>query len=485
MVPQEIPIALTFDDVLLLPQKSEVLPHEVDTSTLLARDIRLKIPMVSAAMDSVTESKTAIAMARMGGVGVIHRNMDLNLQALEVAKVKRAESGMILNPITLNPQQKLKEAVVVMQENNISGVPITEGGRLVGILTSRDLRFETNLGLKIADAMTTKVITTGETTTLEQAREILQKNRIEKLPVVDDRGNLKGLFTIKDVKRATEFPNACKDSLGRLRVGAAIGVGESALVRAGRLIESGVDLVAIDTAHGHSAGVLETAREFKKNFNVPLIVGNVATGEAVQELVKIGVDAVKVGVGPGSICTTRMVSGVGVPQFSAVLECSRVARDRGIPVIADGGIKYSGDITKALAAGADAVMIGGLFAGTDEAPGETILYQGRTYKAYRGMGSLGAMVKGSGDRYAQGGVEDRSKLVPEGVEGMVPHRGSLSSHLYQLVGGLRAGMGYLGAKNLQELRAKARFVRITASGLKESHVHDVMITKEAPNYKPE
>ncbi|MBI2981573.1 MAG: IMP dehydrogenase [Deltaproteobacteria bacterium] len=481
----EIQEALTFDDVLLLPQESEVLPHEVDTSALLTADITLKIPLVSAAMDSVTESATAIIMSRMGGVGIIHRNLTPEAQALEVEKVKRAESGMILRPVTLSPDQTLHEVIRVMKEHTISGVPITEGERLVGILTNRDLRFERNLDRKVRDVMTTKVITAGEETTLEKAKEILQKNRIEKLPVVDKKGNLKGLFTIKDVERVTEFPNATKDRIGRLRVGAAIGVGELALVRAGQLIEAGVDLIVIDTAHGHTQGVLETIRAFKKAYAIPLIAGNVATGEAAEALVKAGVDAVKLGVGAGSICTTRVVTGVGVPQLYAVIDCAKVTTRHGIPLIADGGIKFSGDVTKALAAGADTVMIGGLLAGTDEAPGENILYQGRSYKSYRGMGSIGAMLQGSGDRYSQGGVKERSKLIPEGIEGMVPHRGPLATQITQIVGGVRSGMGYVGAKNLAELRKKARFIRITQAGLKESHVHDVVITKEAPNYRIE
>ncbi|MBI2082911.1 MAG: IMP dehydrogenase [Deltaproteobacteria bacterium] len=485
MVLPEIQEALTFDDILLLPQESEVLPHEVDTTTRLAADITLNIPVISAAMDSVTESATAIIMARMGGVGIVHRNLTPEEQALEVEKVKRAESGMILRPITLSPDQTLHEVIRVMKEHNISGVPITEGERLVGILTNRDLRFERNLDLKVREVMTKEVITTGEETTLEKAKEILQKNRIEKLPVIDKKGNLKGLFTIKDVERVTEFPNATKDKIGRLRVGGAIGVGEPALARAGKLVEAGVDLVVIDTAHGHTKGVLETVRQFKKAYNIPLIAGNVATGEAAEALIKAGVDAVKVGVGAGSICTTRVVTGIGVPQLFAVIDCAKVTTRHGIPLIADGGIKFSGDVTKALAAGADTVMIGGLLAGTDEAPGENILYQGRSYKSYRGMGSIGAMLKGSGDRYAQGGIKERSKLIPEGIEGMVPHRGPLATQITQIVGGVRSGMGYLGAKNLDELRKKARFVRITSAGLKESHVHDVVITKEAPNYRLE
>ncbi len=481
----EIPEFLTFDDILILPQESQVLPFEVDTQTRLTADIVLKIPIVSAAMDSVTESKTAIAMARVGGIGIIHRNLTPEQQALEVERVKRAESGMILRPITLGPHERLRDVIRVMRENNISGIPVTEGGRLVGIVTNRDLRFERNLDLKVEDVMTRKVITTDEKTTLDKAKEILQKNRIEKLPVVDQKGELKGLFTIKDVERATEFPYACKDKVGRLRVGGAIGVGEKGIARAGRLIEAGVDLIVIDTAHGHSRDVLATVREFKKAFGVPLIAGNVATAEGCEALIKAGAEGVKLGVGAGSICTTRVVSGVGVPQLTAIFECSRVTRDAGIPLVADGGIKFSGDITKALAAGADCVMLGSLLAGTDEAPGETVLYQGRSHKVYRGMGSIGAMIRGSGDRYSQGEIKDITKLVPEGIEGMVPRRGPLADHLHQMVGGLRAGMGYVGAKNLSDLRQRARFIRITAEGLKESHVHDVVITKEAPNYRIE
>lgn len=485
MEPDSIELALTFDDVLLLPQESSVLPQEAETSTRLAADITLKIPILSAAMDSVTESKLAITMARLGGIGIIHRNLSAEAQAMEVEKVKRAESGMILNPVTLNPKQKLHEAARVMKEQNISGLPITEGKKLVGILTNRDLRFETNLDLLIEEVMTKKVVTTGEGTTFPRAKEILQKHRIEKLPVVDSNGDLKGLFTIKDIERTTNFPDACKDAVGRLRVGSAIGVGEKGLARAGRLIEAGVDLIVLDTAHGHSASVLETIRNFKKNFNIPLAAGNIATPEGVEALIKAGADAVKIGVGPGSICTTRIVTGVGAPQLSAILNCAQVAQKMNIPLIADGGIKHSGDVTKALAIGANSVMLGGLLAGVDEAPGEPILYQGRSYKVYRGMGSLGAMTMGSGDRYSQGGIQERSKFVPEGIEGMVPRRGPLADHLHQIVGGLKSGMGYLGAKNLGELRKKARFIRITQAGLRESHVHDVMITKEAPNYRIE
>ena len=490
MVTQPFAPALTFDDVLLLPGESSVLPKDVDTSIRLTEKITLSIPLLSAAMDSVTESRTAIAMARVGGLGILHRNMTPQEQALEVEKVKRAESGMILEPITMNPGQKIGEALRLMNQNNISGVPITEaepawrGKKLVGILTHRDLRFQKNLNLRIEEVMTKQVITAREGINLEQAKEILQKNRIEKLPVVDDKGNLKGLITIKDIEQAMRFPNSCKDELGRPRVGAAIGVGGQSIERADLLIKEEVDLIIIDTAHGHTKSVLDTVREFKQSFpKTPLVAGNVATAEGAEALIKAGVQALKVGVGPGSICTTRMVSGVGVPQITAILNCASVASKHGISLVADGGIKFSGDITKALAAGADAVMIGSLFAGTDEAPGETILYQGRSYKTYRGMGSLGAMRKGGRDRYFQEDVQETTKLVPEGIEGMVPCRGPLADQLHQLVGGLRSGMGYVGASSVDDLREKGQFVQITSAGLKESHVHDVVITKEAPNYR--
>ncbi len=486
MVTPQFLFGLTFDDVLLLPGESSVLPKDVDTAVRLTDKISLSIPLISAAMDSVTESKTAIAMARTGGLGILHRNMTPAEQALEVEKVKRAESGMILEPITMNPAQKIGEALQVMNQHNISGVPITEGKNLVGILTHRDLRFEKNLNLKIEQVMTKEVITVKAGISLEKAKEILHKKRIEKLPVVDDRGNLKGLITIKDIEQAMRFPNSCKDELGRLRVGAAIGVGPQAIERADLLIKEEVVLVIIDTAHGHTKSVLETVREFKKNFpKTSLVAGNVATAEGAEALIRAGVEAVKIGVGPGSICTTRIVSGVGVPQLTAILNCASVAAKHQIPLIADGGIKFSGDITKALAAGADCVMLGGLFAGTDEAPGETILYQGRSYKTYRGMGSLGAMKKAGRDRYFQDDVSDTSKLVPEGIEGMVPNRGPIANQIYQLAGGLRSGMGYVGAANVAELRKKAKFLQITSAGLKESHVHDVVITKEAPNYRLE
>jgi IMP dehydrogenase len=486
MAASQIPIAYTFDDVLLLPGESSVLPTDVETYVKLTDKITLTIPLISAAMDTVTESKTAIAMARLGGLGIIHKNMTPEEQALEVEKVKRAESGMILEPITMSPDQKLGDAAQAMKKNDISGVPITVGKKLVGILTHRDLRFQKNLNQKIEDVMTKEVVTAKEGILLEKAKEILQKNRIEKLPVVDDKGNLKGLITIKDIEQAQRYPNSSKDELGRLRVGAAIGVGEASLDRADLLIKEGVDLLVIDTAHGHTKGVLDTVKEFRERFaKVALVAGNVATADGTEALIKAGVHAVKVGVGPGSICTTRVVSGVGVPQLTAIFECASVANRYQIPLIADGGIKFSGDITKAIAAGATAIMIGSLFAGTDEAPGETILYQGRSFKTYRGMGSLGAMKRGSKDRYFQEGVTDASKLVPEGIEGMVPARGPISDQIHQLIGGLRSGMGYVGAGNIAELKKKARFVQITSAGLKESHVHDVTITKEAPNYRLE
>lgn len=480
------PIGLTFDDALLLPGESSVLPKDVDISTRITQDITLSVPLISAAMDSVTESRTAIAMARVGGMGIIHRNLSPEGQALEVEKVKRAVSGMILDPVTMSPEQKIGEALQVMNSHNISGVPITKNKKLVGILTHRDLRFEKNLNLRIEEVMTTKVITAKQGIRVEKAKEILHKQRIEKLPVVDDHGHLKGLITIKDIEQAMRYPDSCKDRQGRLRVGAAIGVGAAAIERAEFLIKEDVDVIIVDTAHGHSKSVLETVKEFRAAFpKTAVLAGNVATAEGTEALIRAGVFGVKVGVGPGSICTTRVVSGVGVPQLTAIMNCARAAAKHDIPVIGDGGIKFSGDMTKALAAGASAVMIGSLFAGTDEAPGEVILYQGRSYKTYRGMGSLGAMQRGGRDRYFQQDISDATKLVPEGIEGMVPLRGPLADHLYQLAGGLRSGMGYVGAASLAELRKKARFVQITSAGLKESHVHDVMITKEAPNYRLE
>ena len=485
--PKEFEEFLTFDDVLLVPSFSEVLPKEVDISTQLTRTIRLNIPLVSAAMDTVTESRTAICMAQEGGVGIIHRNMPVSDQASEVDKVKKSESGMILNPITMDPEQKIYEALEIMKKYRISGVPITKNGKLVGILTNRDLRFEKRLEERISTVMTKdRLITVPVGTTLEASKEILHKNRIEKLLVVDEQNNLKGLITIKDIEKMRKYPHSCKDPLGRLRVGAAIGPGKDREARTEALINAGVDVLIIDTAHGHTRDVLDAVLDTKENFpDCQLIGGNVATREGAIDLIKAGVDAVKVGVGPGSICTTRVIAGVGIPQLSAIMETSEVSEKYGVPVIADGGIKFSGDVTKAIAAGARSVMIGNLFAGTDESPGEIVLYQGRSYKVYRGMGSIEAMKEGSKDRYFQGDVESETKLVPEGIEGRVPYRGVLSFVIQQLIGGMKAGMGYLGAVNIQELQKKAKFIRITSSGLKESHVHDVIITKEAPNYRLE
>jgi IMP dehydrogenase len=485
---EAIPMALTFDDVLLQPARSDLHPNFVDVSTRLTREIRLNIPILSSAMDTVTEARLAIAMAQHGGLGIIHKNMTPERQAEEVDKVKRSEAGMIVDPVTMRPWQSISEALRVMEKYKISGVPVTDAnGKLVGILTNRDLRFETRFDLPIAERMTKdNLITVPVGTTLDQAREVLHQHRIEKLLVVDANGDLKGLITVKDIQKARRYPNAAKDPLGRLRVGAAIGAGRDGLDRARALIDAKVDVICIDSSHAHSTGVMETIRQFKKLFpDTPLIAGNVATYEGARDLCELGVDAVKVGIGPGSICTTRVVAGAGVPQISAVLECTRAAERFDIPVISDGGIKFSGDVTKALAAGANTVMIGSLFAGTDEAPGETILYQGRTYKAYRGMGSIGAMQQGSKDRYFQEETDEVSKLVPEGIEGKVPYKGSLSAMIPQLVGGLRSGMGLTGSQNIDDLRTKSRFVRITNAGLRESHAHDVVITKEAPNYRIE
>ena len=485
--PKILDESLTFDDVSLIPTYSAVLPKDVDVSTQLTRTIRLNIPLVSAAMDTVTESRTAISMAQEGGIGIIHRNLPVEDQALEVDRVKKSESGMILNPITMQPEQKIHEAVEIMKKYRISGVPITKSGKLVGILTNRDLRFEKRLDAQISTVMTKdRLITVPVGTTLEEAKDILHRNRIEKLLVVDDHNHLKGLITIKDIEKIRKYPNSCKDHLGRLRVGAGIGIGKDREARTEALIKAGVDVLVIDSAHGHSKDVLEAVLDTKENFpDCQLIGGNVATKEGALDLIKSGVDAIKIGVGPGSICTTRVIAGVGIPQLSAIMEATEVSEKYGVPLIADGGIKFSGDITKAMAAGAHSVMIGNLFAGTDESPGEIVLYQGRSYKVYRGMGSLEAMKEGSRDRYFQGEVESEAKLVPEGIEGRVPYRGALSYCIQQLIGGLKAGMGYLGAKNIPELQQKARFIRITSSGLRESHVHDVIITKEAPNYRLE
>lgn len=479
--------ALTFDDVLLEPAHSDVLPSEVDISTRLTRNIPLNIPLLSAAMDTVTDSRMAIAMAQQGGMGIIHKNMTLEAQADEVDRVKRSESGMIVNPITMSPDQKIHEAMEAMKRYKISGLPITQNGKLVGILTNRDLRFETRLNIKISELMTKEnLITVPVGTTLEEAESILHQHRVEKLPVVDEKYRLKGLITVKDIQKKIAYPNACKDPLGRLRVGAGIGATGDFLERAAALVKAGVDVLVIDTAHGHSTRVIEAVKQVKRKFpEIDLIAGNVATEEGTLALVKAGVDAVKVGMGPGSICTTRVVSGAGVPQITAIMDCARAAHRSGVPIIADGGIKFSGDISKALAAGGDSVMIGSLFAGTDESPGETILYQNRSYKVYRGMGSLEAMKAGSRDRYGQEGAFFEGKLVPEGIEGMVPYKGSVEGMIPQLTGGLRAGMGYCGCRNIEELQTRARFIRITSFGLKESHVHDVLVTKEAPNYRTE
>lgn len=472
---------LTFDDVLLVPAHSEVLPRDVDTSTYLTPRIKLNIPIISAGMDTVTDSRLAIAIAREGGLGVIHKNMSIERQALEVDRVKRSEHGVITDPISLHPDQRVKDALILMERYHISGVPVTVNGRLVGILTNRDLRFETDVERRVSEVMTKDNLITGTVgTTQEEAKEILRKHKIEKLPIVDEAGMLKGLITIKDIQKARQYPNSSRDERGRLRVGAAVGVGAEMMERASALIKAGVDVIVIDTAHGHSRGVLEAVKRLKREFpDKDLIAGNIATAEAARDLIKAGADAVKVGIGPGSICTTRVVAGIGVPQITAIFECAREAAKAGAKVIGDGGIKYSGDIPKAIAAGADVVMIGNLLAGTEESPGDIEIYQGRSFKVYRGMGSLGAMKDGSRDRYFQ---EGEQKLVPEGIEGRVPYKGPLADTIFQLVGGLRAGMGYCGVKNIQELKEKTRFIKITNAGLREGHPHDVVITKEAPNY---
>lgn len=476
---------LTFDDVLLTPAYSRILPRDADVSTKLTKEIRLNIPLLSAAMDSVTEARMAIAVAQQGGIGVIHKNITIEEQAAMVDKVKKFETVVIFKPKTLEPGQRVSDALEIMKEENISGFPIVKGGVLVGILTNRDLRFETNPKRKIEEIMTREVVTAPVGILIEKAKQILHRHRIEKLPVVDKKGRLRGLITVTDIEKREKFPDSCKDRLGRLRVGAAVGVSFDREERTEALLNAGADVIVIDTAHGHSKGVIDAVRSTKKNFKCQLIAGNVATAEGAEALIKAGVDAVKAGVGPGSICTTRVVTGIGVPQITAVMDAVSVAKKKGVPVISDGGIKYSGDITKAIAAGAHSIMIGGLFAGTDESPGETVLFQGRTYKVYRGMGSIEAMKKGSKDRYFQEDVESDLKFVPEGIEGRVSHKGPLAQSIYQLIGGLRAGMGYCGSKSIAELHKKARFLKITPSGLKESHVHDVSITKEAPNYKVE
>jgi IMP dehydrogenase len=484
MITPDIAEGLTFDDVLLRPARSEVTPAEADTRTRLTRNIELRIPVVSAAMDTVTEAHLAIALAQQGGIGIIHRNMPIDRQAEEVDRVKRSESGMIVDPVTIEPERKIQEALDVMARYRISGIPVTKNGRLVGILTNRDLRFETRYNLPISDVMTKKdLITVPVGTTLEEAQKILHKHRVEKLLVVDEHYNLKGLITVKDIQKKLKYPNAAKDNQGRLRVGAAIGSTGDYLERAQELVRRKVDVIAVDSAHGHSQRVMDAVKALKHALpEVEVLAGNVASYEGARDLIALGADGIKVGIGPGSICTTRVVSGAGVPQITAISDCSRATREGGVPLISDGGVKYSGDITKAIAAGADCVMIGSLFAGTDESPGETILYQGRTFKTYRGMGSMGAMSQGGSDRYSQ---EGSGKLVPEGIEGRVPHKGPLAEMVYQLVGGLRAGMGYCGCRTIAEMQQRAQFLRVTVAGLREGHVHDVIITKEAPNYRLE
>ena len=475
--------AITYDDILLVPAKSSVLPRETDIRTRLTRNILLHIPLVSAAMDTVTESEMAIAMAREGGIGILHKNLTIEQQAEEVDRVKRSESGMIQKPITLSPDRTVGDALAVMKKYSISGIPIVDQEKLVGILTNRDLRFEPNLDLLVSKIMTTgNLVTAPVGTTLEEAEQILQKHRIEKLPVVDKNGTLQGLITFKDIQKKKHYPNACKDQHGRLRVGAAVGIAADTLERVDALINAGVDVVIVDTAHGHQQGVLDMVKRVRAKYSVELVAGNIATMEAARDLIRLDVDAVKVGIGPGSICTTRIVAGVGVPQVTAILECAKAASKAGIPLIADGGIKQTGDVAKAIAAGADSVMVGGLFAGVEESPGEKILYEGRSYKIYRGMGSLAAMKQGSKDRYFQDAEDDIQKLVPEGIEGRVPFKGALSDTVYQMTGGLRAAMGYCGCRTIAEFKKKAQFIKMTDAGLRESHPHDIHITKEAPNY---
>jgi IMP dehydrogenase len=487
MEQRDFKVGFTFDDLLLIPGHSAILPAEVDVRSRLSRSIQLNVPIVSAAMDTVTESATAITMARQGGIGFVHKNMSIERQALEVEKVKKSESGMIVDPISIEPDRKLYEVMEIMGKYRISGVPVVKKGKLVGIITNRDLRFETNLDQTVEAVMTKDNLATARPgITLEESKAILHERRIEKLLVVDDEEKLLGLITIKDIEKIKKYPYACKDELGRLRVGAAVSVGTDMEERVERLISANVDVVVVDTAHGHSQGVIQALSALKKKFpRLEVVAGNVATAEGTRSLAEAGADGVKVGVGPGSICTTRVVAGIGVPQMTAIMDCAEEARKWGIPIVADGGIKYSGDVTKALAGGADSVMIGSLFAGTEESPGETILFQGRSYKVYRGMGSIEAMKEGSKDRYFQAEVESEKKLVPEGIVGRVPYRGLLAETVYQLVGGLRAGMGYLGSRSIQELQTKPRFMQITAAGLRESHVHDVIIIKEAPNYRVE
>jgi IMP dehydrogenase len=478
---------LTFDDILLVPAYSEVLPRDVDVRTRLSRRISLNIPIISAAMDTVTEAQVSISLAREGGIGIVHRNMSIKSQAQEVDKVKKSESGMIVDPLTIDPERPIHEVLALMERYRISGVPVVKEKQLVGIVTNRDLRFETDLSKKVSEVMTRDdLVTVSEGITLEESKKLLHEHRIEKLLVVDDKGCLKGLITIKDIEKVKKYPNACKDDLGRLRVGAAVGIGSDMEERTQALVRADADVILIDTSHGQSRGVLRAVEQLKGTFkDIELIAGNVATAEGAEALVKAGADGVKVGIGPGSICTTRIIAGIGVPQVTAIMNCRPVSDKTGIPLIADGGIKFSGDITKAIATGAHAVMIGSLFAGTEESPGETILFQGRSYKVYRGMGSLEAMKKGGKDRYYQEDLTEEAKLVPEGIVGRVPYKGSLSGCVYQLVGGLRAGMGYVGCRSIEELQRNARFVRVSQSGLREGHVHDVIITKEAPNYRLE
>lgn len=486
-MPQSIEEGLTFDDILLVPAYSQVLPRDVDVKTRLSRKISLNIPIISAAMDTVTEAQVSISLAREGGIGIVHRNMSIMSQVQEVDKVKKSESGMIVDPLTIDPERPLHEVLALMERYRISGVPVVKEEQLVGIVTNRDLRFETDLSKKVSEVMTREnLVTVSEGITLEESKKLLHEHRIEKLLVVDEKGCLKGLITIKDIEKVKKYPNACKDHLGRLRVGAAVGIGPDMEERAEALLGAGTDVLVIDTSHGHTLGVLGAIERLKGTFKgIELIAGNVATPEGVEAIIKAGADGVKIGIGPGSICTTRIIAGVGVPQVAAIMNCKPVSEKTGIPLIADGGIKFSGDIAKAIAVGAHAVMIGSLFAGTEESPGETILFQGRSYKVYRGMGSLEALKKGAKDRYYQEDLAEEAKLVPEGIVGRVPYKGSLSGCVYQLVGGLRAGMGYVGCRSIEELRQNVRFVRITASGLRESHVHDVIITKEAPNYRLE
>ncbi len=486
MLTDPLRLALTFDDVLLQPAESDVLPRDAQLGTRLTRNLRLSIPLLSAAMDTVTESATAIAMAQQGGVGVVHKNLSIERQAAEVARVKKYSSGMVSEPVVVAPEAPLHVALDLMKRNGISGIPVTRGRKLMGILTSRDIRFETNLDKKVEEVMTRKLITAREGVSKAAALELLHSNRIEKLLLVDEAGDLRGLMTIKDIEKSRMHPHAAKDGKGRLLCAAAVGVGPDREERVAALLKAGCDVLVVDTAHGHSSGVLDAVRDTRRNFTgFELVAGNVATAESTRALIEAGVDAVKVGIGPGSICTTRVVAGVGVPQLTAVDDCAREADKHDVPVISDGGIKYSGDIVKALAAGASTVMIGSLFAGTEEAPGEVILYQGRSYKSYRGMGSLGAMKRGGKERYFQGEVQEEEKLVPEGIEGRVPYKGSLAMNVYQMLGGIRSGMGYTGCRTIEELQKNARFVRITPSGLRESHVHDVIITEEAPNYRVE